>query len=141
MYTVKETSTNQMNLSMAIAQCPVAYTLDKIGGRWKALIIYRLIEAPLRYGALKKTMPAITEKMLIQQLKELETDGLVTREVKPVVPPHVTYSLTEAAQALAPILYALAVWGSTYVNVGSDVIKDTDPCNLVGNSLTETELA
>ncbi|NDC42067.1 MAG: transcriptional regulator [Chitinophagia bacterium] len=114
MYAVKETSTNNLNRQSAVTSCPVTYTLDKIGGRWKALIIYNLLQGPQRYGALKKAMPAITEKMLIQQLKELEADLLVTREVKPVVPPHVTYSLTERGLALSGVLQAMAAWGLTY---------------------------
>lgn len=114
MYEIKESSTNQLNKVIAINRCPVTFTLDKIGGRWKALIIYHLIEGSRRYGALKKALPAISEKMLIQQLKELEADDLLTREVKPVVPPHVTYQLTEAGQALAPVLKAMAEWGFTY---------------------------
>jgi len=66
---------------------------------------------PLRFGALKKALPAITEKMLIQHLRELEADLLVNREVKPVVPPHVEYSLTATGQTLGPILNAMAEWG------------------------------
>jgi DNA-binding HxlR family transcriptional regulator len=111
MYAVKESSTNQANKTMALSKCPVTFTLDKIGGRWKALIIYHLMAGPLRYAALKRAIPAISEKMLIQQIKELEGDGLVHREVKPVVPPHVTYSLTDMGIGLTPILNAMAVWG------------------------------
>lgn len=116
MYDVKTSSTNQMNKNGALSKCPVTYTLDRIGGRWKALIIYNLTAGPLRYGALKKAMPAITEKMLIQQLKEMEADHLIHREVKPVVPPHVTYSLTAAGEELSPVMEAMAVWGLKYRN-------------------------
>jgi DNA-binding HxlR family transcriptional regulator len=111
MYETKETSTNQLNISIALNKCPVTYTLHKIGGRWKPLIIYQLTRGPQRYGGLKKLIPAISEKMLIQHLKELETDGLVHRTAMPVVPPHVTYMLTPAGQALGPVLKAMAEWG------------------------------
>lgn len=111
MYSVKESSTNQANKQAALSKCPVTFTLDRIGGRWKALILYHLIAGPQRYGALRKLLPVITEKMLIQQLKELEADKLVNRDVKPVVPPHVTYSLTPAGSELAPVMQAMAKWG------------------------------
>lgn len=114
MYTTKESSTNQLNIHTALNQCPVTFTLSKIGGRWKPLILYHLSAGPLRYGELKKAIPAITEKMLIQHLKELEVDKLVNRDVKPVVPPHVTYSLTPCGQALSPVLKAMAEWGQYY---------------------------
>jgi DNA-binding HxlR family transcriptional regulator len=114
MYTVKETSTNQLNKSVATEICPVSYTLSKIGGRWKPLIIYQLNNGPMRYGVLKKTLPNITEKMLIQNLRELEMDNLITREVKPVVPPNVTYALSEKGDALKPLFESMANWGKTY---------------------------
>lgn len=114
MYEVKESSTNQLNIQTALSQCPVTYTLHKIGGRWKPLILYHLGSGPMRYGELKKAIPAITEKMLIQHLKQLETDKLVIRVAMPVVPPHVTYSLTDMGKALKPALDAMAQWGLCY---------------------------
>ena len=125
MYIAKESSTNLQNKQMLKDKCPVTYTLERIGGRWKALILYHLSNKALRYGELKRAMPSITEKMLIQQLKELETDKLLLRDVKPVVPPHVTYSLTEAGMALKPVLQAMATWGLIYSAdaVYNDVVK------------------
>jgi DNA-binding HxlR family transcriptional regulator len=114
MYTAKETSTHQLNKSVATESCPVSYTLSKIGGRWKPLIIYQLSNGPMRYGVLKKALLTITEKMLIQNLRELELDSLITREVKPVVPPHVTYALSEKGDALKPMFDSMAQWGLTY---------------------------
>lgn len=111
MYAIKESSTNQLNKAIAIDKCPVTFTLDKIGGRWKALIIFHLLKGAKRYGELRKVLPAITEKMLIQSLKEMEADQLVSRNVKPVVPPHVTYQLTASGLALGPALKAMAEWG------------------------------
>lgn len=114
MYAIKESSTNQLNKATALTDCPVTYTLSKIGGRWKVLILHQLTGGAKRYGEIRKGIPAITEKMLIQHLKELEADNLVERAVKPVVPPHVTYSLTDAGAALAPVLHAMAAWGLTF---------------------------
>ena len=114
MYTAKESSTNMQNKQMLLDKCPVTYTLERIGGRWKALILYHLSNKALRYGELKRALPTITEKMLIQQLKELEADKLLLRDVKPLVPPHVTYSLTDAGMALKPVLQAMAKWGLMY---------------------------
>lgn len=108
---IKQTSTNQQNKQIIQGYCPVTYTLDKIGGRWKPLILYNLRKGPLRYGQLKKSIPPITEKMLIQHLRELETDGLVHREMKPIVPPHVEYSLTPSAHSLDTVLEGMAIWG------------------------------
>jgi DNA-binding HxlR family transcriptional regulator len=111
MTAVKESSTNQQNKQIVQNTCPVTFTLEKIGGRWKPLILFSLRNGALRYGQLKKSIPAITEKMLVQHLRELEADKLVNRDVKPVVPPHVEYSLTESGQTLGPILGAMAQWG------------------------------
>jgi len=108
---IKESSTNQQNKRITTGECPVSFTLDKIGGRWKPLIMYQLQGGTLRYGQIKKRIPAITEKMLVQHLRELEADNLILRDVKPVVPPHVEYSLTTAGKTLEPILHEMAVWG------------------------------
>jgi DNA-binding HxlR family transcriptional regulator len=111
MTAIKESSTNYQNKQAILNECPVTFTLEKMGGRWKPLILYQLQQGVLRYGQLKKTIPAITEKMLVQHLRELEADGLIVRDVKPVVPPHVEYSLTQTGKTLTPILNAMALWG------------------------------
>lgn len=111
MKTIKENSTNQANKKVIQAKCPVTFTLDKIGGRWKPLIIYNLREGKKRYSELKRMIPNISEKMLIQHLRELEQDNLVERRVMPVVPPHVEYTLTKPGKGMAPILNAMALWG------------------------------
>ena len=110
MTAIKESSTNQQNKQIVQA-CPVTYTLERIGGRWKPLILYQLSNGARRYGQLRKAIPGITEKMLIQHLRELESDKLIVRDVKPVVPPHVEYSLSEDGLTLTPILNAMAQWG------------------------------
>jgi DNA-binding HxlR family transcriptional regulator len=111
MTAVKESSTNYQNKQVILNECPVTFTLEKMGGRWKPLLLYQLQQGILRYGQLKKSIPGITEKMLVQHLRELEADGLIIRDVKPVVPPHVEYSLTQTGKTLTPILNAMAQWG------------------------------
>jgi DNA-binding HxlR family transcriptional regulator len=108
---IKESSVNQLNKKEAISKCPVTRTLDKIGGRWKPIILHNLVNSTKRYNELRKEMPLISEKMLIQQLRELEKDNLIFRKVYPVVPPRVEYSLTEIGREMTPILNAMAVWG------------------------------
>ena len=104
------TQTIQENKQTAFKECPVTYVMNKIGGHWKPIILYHLLSGSKRYSELKKAIPAITEKMLIQHLKQLEADNLVARKAKPVVPPYVTYSLTTSGLALKPVLYTMAVW-------------------------------
>jgi DNA-binding HxlR family transcriptional regulator len=110
MTAIKESSTIQENKQTAFKECPVTYVMEKIGGYWKPIILFHLLSGSKRYSELKKAVPAITEKVLIQHLKQLEADGLISREAKPVVPPYVTYSLTVAGSRLKPILYSMAVW-------------------------------
>jgi DNA-binding HxlR family transcriptional regulator len=89
----------------------VETALHVLGGKWKVLILWHLIEAPRRYGALRRLMPAITEKMLIRQLRELELDGLVRRTSHGTVPPRVEYAITAYGESIYPILGALCQWG------------------------------
>ena len=111
---IKKSSTNQLNKQEAITDCPVSFTLTKIGGRWKPIIIFNLLDGAKRYGELKRAIPTITEKMLIQHLKELEADKLIQRIAKPVIPPHVEYSLTEAGIALSPVMRSMVEWAAKY---------------------------
>jgi len=107
---VKESSTIQENKNQAFVNCPVTFVMEKIGGYWKPIILFNLLSGTKRYSELKKSIPPITEKVLIQQLKQLENDGLIIRRSKPVVPPFVTYELSKSGKALRPVLYAMAVW-------------------------------
>lgn len=110
MTAIKENSTIQENKRFIFDECPIAYAMDRIGGYWKPIILYHLLAGSKRYSEIKRCIPAITEKMLILHLKQLEHDLLIIREAKPVVPPHVTYSLTTSGKALQPVLFALAEW-------------------------------
>ena len=103
--------------------CPVEATLELIGGKYKALILWHLSEKTLRFSQLHKCIPNITPKMLTQQLRELETDCLIHREVYPVIPPKVEYSLTPIGKSLMPILGAMRDWGAGYLRQ-----KDVCPC-------------
>lgn len=106
---VKPGTTNQLNKA-ALYQCPVTFTLDKIGGRWKPIIIFHLLGGKKRYSELKKNIPAITEKMLIQHLRQLEADDIISRKALPVIPPYVEYSLTANGKALAPVMKSMVEW-------------------------------
>ena len=97
--------------------CPVNTTLDMIGGKYKSLILWHLIDATLRFGELRKLIPQATPKMLTQQLRELEEDNLVIREVYPVVPPKVEYSLSDLGRSIKPILTAMYDWGADYLTL------------------------
>lgn len=95
--------------------CPVDAVVQLIGGKYKSVILWHLAQKPQRYSELKRLVPASTAKMLTQQLRELEADDLVHREVFPVVPPHTEYSLTPFGQTLVPVLQAMCSWGNDYV--------------------------
>ncbi|MDQ0217777.1 HxlR family transcriptional regulator [Peribacillus cavernae] len=96
--------------------CEKELTLAVIGGKWKMLILWHLgKEGTKRFGELKALMPGITQRMLVNQLRELEEDLIVHREVYPVVPPKVEYSLTEQGMSLMPILDSMYQWGKNYM--------------------------
>ena len=95
--------------------CPVEATLELIGGKYKALILWHLSQGILRFSELRQVIKGATPKMLTQQLRELEANGLVHREVYPVIPPKVEYSLTETGRSLMPVLVAMRDWGADYL--------------------------
>lgn len=95
--------------------CPVEATIQLIGGKYKAVILWHLMNQTLRYSEIHKRIPKATDKMLAQQLRELEKDGLINRTVYPVVPPKTEYSLTDFGQTLTPILDAMCNWGTDYL--------------------------
>ena len=92
-------------------RCPAEMTLDIIGGRWKVLILWQLFQSERRFSELFRALDGITQKMLTQQLRELEHDGIVHRTVYPQVPPKVEYSLTSLGESLRPVVDAMCKWG------------------------------
>lgn len=100
--------------------CPVDATISLIGGKYKSIILWHLIDKTLRFNELQKIITSATPKMLSQQLRELEQDGLINRVVYPVVPPKTEYSLTEYGDSLIPVLNAMCDWGkkvTTYLQI------------------------
>jgi DNA-binding HxlR family transcriptional regulator len=100
-------------------ECPVEIALKVIGGKWKSLILYHVSTKTMRFSELKREMPEITQRMLTNQLRELERDGIILRTVYPQVPVRVEYSLTEDGRALFPIFKELYVWGLRRVPAGA----------------------
>lgn len=96
--------------------CPVEASISLIGGKYKSLILWKLMGGTMRFSHLRNEVARATPKMLTQQLRELEADGLVHREVYPVVPPRVEYSLTELGQSIRPVLEAMYAWGTGYLH-------------------------
>jgi DNA-binding HxlR family transcriptional regulator len=97
-----------------VANCPVTTALSVIGGKWKVIILWHLQGKVRRFGELQKSIPGISQKMLTQELRDLEESGLVFRKVYPVVPPRVEYSLTDFGRTLAPVLEQLCLWGTSF---------------------------
>lgn len=94
--------------------CPVAFTVDVIGGKWKSLILFHLMSGTKRFNEVRRLIPDITQRMLTLQLRELETDGVIHREIYREVPPKVEYSLTKLGNSLAPLVSAMREWGAVH---------------------------
>lgn len=108
-------------------QCPLEVTMEIIGGKYKGVIIGHLIGKTLRYSELKKLIPHAAPKMLIQQLKELEADEIISRKLYPVVPPKTEYSLTPRGKSLIPAIIELNKWGMNYLK------EENIPCAFKGD--------
>ncbi len=93
--------------------CPVEATLELIGGKWKGIVLFHLLDGRIRFSDLKRKINCVTQRMLTKQLRELEADGLVTRTVYAEVPPRVEYELTKEGKTLKSILHSLKKWGET----------------------------
>ena len=100
-----------MKTTPARQRCPVEFTLDVIGGKYKPLILWHLQKGCLRFSELRRNLAHATTKMLTQHLRELEEDGLVARKIYPVIPPKVEYSLTRLGRSVMPVLEAMCDWG------------------------------
>lgn len=107
----KESSVNLENEKALEAECPFIFALSLMGKRWKPAILWKMTEGICRFGEMKRAIPQISQKMLTQHLRELETDGLITRTIFHEMPPRVEYALTELGLSLQPVLKQLNDWG------------------------------
>jgi DNA-binding HxlR family transcriptional regulator len=111
----KSNSTNSLNEKRILSTCGMGYALSLIGGRWKSNILWRLlITGKMRYSAIRKLIPEISERMLVAQLRELEKDRLVARIVYPEVPPRVEYELTDLGYSMKSMLQSISDWGEMH---------------------------
>ena len=97
-----------------LPDCPVATTVQLIGNKWKLLILRNLLSRPWRFNELQKSLDGISQKVLTESLRSMESDGIIIRTVYPEVPPRVEYSLSELGETLRPILDAMEIWGMEY---------------------------
>lgn len=97
-----------------LPECPVATTVQLIGSKWKLLILRNLLKRPWRFNELKKSLDGISQKVLTDSLRSMESDGLITRTVYAEVPPRVEYALSELGESMRPILDAMQEWGKSY---------------------------
>lgn len=99
-----------------LPECDVATTVQIIGNKWKLLIMRNLLSRPWRFNELRRSLDGVSQKVLTECLRQLESDGIVSRTVYPEVPPRVEYSLTELGESMRPILSAMESWGKSYKN-------------------------
>lgn len=118
--------------------CPVEATLDVIGGKWKGVILFHLLDGPRRFNALRRLLPDVTQRMLTLQLRELEQDGIIARKVYAEVPPRVEYSLTPFGESLKPILMLMRDWGAEYIETVKEY-KARQAQRLQSTSTTEQQ--
>ena len=109
-----DTNNTTRHTSYELPACPVEATLELIGGKWKGIILYYLLNGRMRFSELKRQIGCVTQRMLTKQLRELEAAGLVNRIVYAEVPPRVEYELTEKGNSLRPVLNALKKWGESH---------------------------
>lgn len=101
-------------VSPDLQACPVETTLDVIGGKWKGIILYQLLNGTKRFNEFRRLNPGITQFMLTLQLRELERDGIIHREIYKEVPPRVEYSLTDFGRTVEPVIMSMKAWGESY---------------------------
>jgi DNA-binding HxlR family transcriptional regulator len=111
----------------AYTNCPVEAGLDMIGGKWKAIILFRVLEGTRRFNELRRLLPSLTQRTLTNQLRELERDGLIARKVYAEVPPKVEYSITVFGTTLQPVLVALKHWADTHMLPRMEALSENRP--------------
>ena len=107
-------------------KCPMAPIVDLFGGRWKTEILWRLEDGPIRFNQLRRLIQSVSQKMLAQQLRQLERDGLVCREHFPEIPPRVEYSITGLGKSLQPVFEKLGNWGIRHMEDVLSARRDYD---------------
>ena len=110
-------------------RCDVGIAVEVIGGKWKSIVLFYLLDQTRRFNELRRKIPGVTQRMLTLQLRELEQDGLVQRTVHPVIPPHVDYALTEFGRTLEPVIREMCAWGKRY---RTRVLEQKDETKLAG---------
>ena len=103
-----------MKTKSELPDCPVATTVSVIGSKWKLLILRNLRARPWRFNELQKDLEGISQKVLTENLRQMEADGIVTRTVYPEIPPHVEYALSPLGESMRPILDTMEAWGARY---------------------------
>ena len=103
-----------MKTKSELPECPVATTVQLIGNKWKLLIIRNLLVRPWRFNELQKSLDGISQKVLTDKLRSMETDGIITRTVYAEVPPRVEYALSPLGESMRPILNSMQAWGEAY---------------------------
>lgn len=100
-------------LNLNIENCPINYTMNKIGGKWKPLILHRIKVGINRFGILQKAIPTVSKQMLTSQLRELEEDGFIIRKIFAEIPPRVEYSISDNGETIFPLLQSIQEWGKS----------------------------
>lgn len=103
-----------MKINAELPECPVAITVQLIGSKWKLLIVRNLLMRPWRFNELQKSLEGISQKVLTDSLRSMESDGIITRTAYPEVPPRVVYALSELGESMRPILDSMQLWGEAY---------------------------
>lgn len=103
--------------------CPVQASINVMAGKWKVRILWHLAFGPRRFGELRRKLPNISEKVLTAQLRELEADGVLQRQVTPSKPPQVTYALNEEGEKLVPLMESLCSWGSEHFGIKPNLVR------------------
>jgi DNA-binding HxlR family transcriptional regulator len=107
--------------------CSVEATISLIDGKWKCVVLFHLLDGTLRFNEIRRRVPEVTQRMLTNQLRELEADGLIVRQVYPQVPPKVEYSLSPLGRSLEPVLGALRIWGDANIGLFKPSAALADP--------------
>lgn len=131
----------QQETSVTRDKCGVETTIAIVGGKWKPMVLYALLSGPRRFGELTRLIPEITQRMLTLQLRELEEDGVIAREVYKQVPLKVEYSLTPLGRTIEPILSFMQQWGEHYANMRATSVRSIPLTRDVTSSNSSAKLA